>query len=347
MAGPGPQPTTGGTTTVVSSGSLTSTALVTGGGTTTLQTPSATSTLDSSGNLAHPGTLRMTANGALSTGAGPALRANGTWITGGSATTTKPYALIETTGATSAGWNTAGTGLGVNSATGFTGNLEDLQVNGSSKWKVDATDGPIVGTGLLQFNSSNPVIAHLSATNGSTSVNGGTSVTAGGRLLLYGSTHATLANQARVGTDTGPPPVFTLGLTPSTIIGTAPAQGQGISILQCMELLTIAAAATSTTTMQVPAGAILLSVSVRVTVVIPTAATFTVVCNGITFNTAAVSTAATSTDAGTNANVATVATYPYIGTAAGVVITPNLTPADNTGRVRITCTYLVVTPPTS
>lgn len=44
-----------GTVTVVSAGSLTSTALVTGGGTTTLQTPSATSTLDSSGNLTLAG----------------------------------------------------------------------------------------------------------------------------------------------------------------------------------------------------------------------------------------------------------------------------------------------------
>ena len=40
-----------GTVTVVASGSLTSTALVTGGGSQTLQTPSATSTLDGSGNL--------------------------------------------------------------------------------------------------------------------------------------------------------------------------------------------------------------------------------------------------------------------------------------------------------
>jgi len=44
-----------GTVTVVSSGSLTSTAIVTGGGTTTLQTPSATATLDSSGNISTPG----------------------------------------------------------------------------------------------------------------------------------------------------------------------------------------------------------------------------------------------------------------------------------------------------
>lgn len=45
-----------GTVTVVSSGSLTSTALVTGGGTTTLQTPAATATMDSSGNISTPGT---------------------------------------------------------------------------------------------------------------------------------------------------------------------------------------------------------------------------------------------------------------------------------------------------
>lgn len=46
-----------GTVTVVGSGALTSTALVTGGGTTTLQTPSATATLDASGNMSLPGTF--------------------------------------------------------------------------------------------------------------------------------------------------------------------------------------------------------------------------------------------------------------------------------------------------
>lgn len=50
----------GGTVTVVGAGSLTSTAIVTGGGTTTLQTPSATSTLNSSGNASFPGTVTAT-----------------------------------------------------------------------------------------------------------------------------------------------------------------------------------------------------------------------------------------------------------------------------------------------
>jgi hypothetical protein len=46
-----------GTVTVVGGGSLTSTALVTGGGSQTLQTPAATATMDTSGNISTPGTV--------------------------------------------------------------------------------------------------------------------------------------------------------------------------------------------------------------------------------------------------------------------------------------------------
>ena len=52
-----------GTVTVVGAGSLTSTAIVTGGGTTTIQTPSATATLDASGNLSTPGSVTTGAGG--------------------------------------------------------------------------------------------------------------------------------------------------------------------------------------------------------------------------------------------------------------------------------------------
>lgn len=58
----------GGTVTVVSSGTLVSTALVTGGGTTTLQTPAATATMDSSGNISTPGTI-TTGSGSSAAGA--------------------------------------------------------------------------------------------------------------------------------------------------------------------------------------------------------------------------------------------------------------------------------------
>jgi hypothetical protein len=64
----------------------------------------------------------------------------GTWFTGGTSTTTKPQVLIEPTGTTSTAWSTSGTGLGVNAASGFAGNLLDLQVNGSSRFKFDVAN---------------------------------------------------------------------------------------------------------------------------------------------------------------------------------------------------------------
>ena len=116
------------------------------------------------------------------------------------------------------------------------------------------------------------------------------------------------------------------------------------AIKAASELLTIAAAATTDTAMDLPANAIILAVSVRVTVLIPTAATFTVI--GATTSTAfqtgaSVAVAAGTTDAGTKA-------CPYLNaTAQKVRITPNLSPGDTSGRVRVTVYYLAVTPATS
>lgn len=109
------------------------------------------------------------------------------------------------------------------------------------------------------------------------------------------------------------------------------------------ESLTIAAAATTVGATSIPAGAILLGVSVRVTTVIPTAATFTVTTTvgGTTLNTAAVSTAANSTDPGTAAGAS------FRSAATAVTITPNLTPVAATGVVRLQYYYLQVTPATS
>jgi hypothetical protein len=119
--------------------------------------------------------------------------------------------------------------------------------------------------------------------------------------------------------------------------------GQSLNIKHLTELTTIAASPTTDTVIQMPAGSIVLSVSVRVTVVIPTATNFTVGDSGSAarFSTAAVSSAATSTDVGTKAGA-----Y-YNASALSVRITPDLTPAANTGRVRVTIAYLDVTVPTS
>jgi len=88
------------------------------------------------GNLTASGTISSTANGAAST---PASTLVGTWFTGGSATTTKPQLLVEPTGTTSTGWSTSGTGIGVNAASGFTGNLLDLKTAGTSRITISAT----------------------------------------------------------------------------------------------------------------------------------------------------------------------------------------------------------------
>lgn len=70
------------------------------------------------------------ANGAAST---PALYIDGTVYTGGTNTTTKPLALIEPSGTTSNNWSTSGTMLGINAASGFSGNLLDIQESGTSE----------------------------------------------------------------------------------------------------------------------------------------------------------------------------------------------------------------------
>lgn len=120
--------------------------------------------------------------------------------------------------------------------------------------------------------------------------------------------------------------------------------GQFLGIKSLTELTTVAAAATTDTAIQIPANAVVFAVSVRVTVVIPTAATFTVTgtSSATQFDVAGgVAVAAGTTDVGTR-------NTPYKnGSAQTIRITPNLTPADNTGRVRVTIHYYEITPPTS
>jgi hypothetical protein len=87
------------------------------------------STLTTDGtNITLTGRFISSLNGAASA---PPGAFTGTWFTVGTSTTTKPQVLIEPTGATSTAWSTSGTGLGVNAASGFAGNLLDLQVNGT------------------------------------------------------------------------------------------------------------------------------------------------------------------------------------------------------------------------
>lgn len=155
-----------------------------------------------------------------------------------------------------------------------------------------------------------------------------------GAIALGCEATTTTANQFMIGSATA----FLLDTT--IILG---ANAQAFHIKRLTELTTIAAAATTDTAIQIPANTIVKFVSVRTTVAIPTAATYTVTgaTSGTAFNTAAVSTAANSTDKGNAAGA-----Y-YNGAAQFVRITPNVAPAANTGRVRVTICYEDVTPPTS
>jgi hypothetical protein len=131
--------------------------------------------------------------------------------------------------------------------------------------------------------------------------------------------------------------------TPDGQLSTGLANGQQISYKSLTELTTIAAATYTDTTIQIPANVIVKAVSVRVVTTIPTATTFTVkgASSTTTFNTAAVSTAANSTDKG-NLNC------PYNnGAAQKIRITPNSTPGSATGQVRVTVWYEDSIPPTS
>jgi len=117
---------------------------------------------------------------------------------------------------------------------------------------------------------------------------------------------------------------------------------QNTQIATVPELLTIAAAATSTTTMQIPAGGILLGVSTRVTTIGVTSwpTTYSVAVGASTLS-SGVSTALNTTSASTTG-------MPLrFASATAVTITPNTTPGDAVGRMRVVLHYFMVTAPTS
>lgn len=94
---------------------------------------------DGSGNAAaslSSGRWTYASNGGLSTATG--LYTGSPIATGGSGTSTWPLVLMQPSGTTTTTWNTAGTFLGVNAASSFTGNLVDFQFNGQSRASLSA-----------------------------------------------------------------------------------------------------------------------------------------------------------------------------------------------------------------
>jgi hypothetical protein len=107
----------------------------------------------SSGNITLTGRLINSTAGALS--AAP-VRLDGTWlVSGGANNTTFPQLYISpSTASVGTSWSTAGTGLGINGPSGFSGDLLHLLINGTSEWRWSNTTFTIgdandiaVGTG--------------------------------------------------------------------------------------------------------------------------------------------------------------------------------------------------------
>ncbi len=131
--------------------------------------------------LTYDGSILTTSgrfiNSYNATASNPAKVFTGTWFTGGTSTTTKPQLLIEPTGTTSTAWSTSGTGLGVNAASGFAGNLLDLQVNGTSRLSLNAngsisalptSNGLFTGSsisGVYYRNTSGKIVAGANNSN--------------------------------------------------------------------------------------------------------------------------------------------------------------------------------------
>lgn len=117
--------------------------------------------------LVQNGQVGIDSNSGLSTATtanvGPAVAITGTWITGGSATTTKPHVLIEPSGTTSTVWRTAGTGLGINAPSGFTGDVILAQINGVDLLRLQ-------GGGALTI--ANNIICTGITVNASAALNG-------------------------------------------------------------------------------------------------------------------------------------------------------------------------------
>jgi hypothetical protein len=129
----------------------------------------------------------------------------------------------------------------------------------------------------------------------------------------------------------------------ANLMSAATTTGQLCQVKSLTEITTIAAAAYTDTGIQIPAGAIVLGVTVRVTAAVTCTSTLTVGVAGSTaaFSTAAVAKTLNAVDKGTKAGAF------YSATLQSVRITPDTTPSDNTGRVRVTIHYLELTAPTS
>lgn len=181
-----------GTVTVVSSGSLTSTALVTGGGAQTLQTPAATATLDSGGNVSSPGGASFGVGTSVAglaasvAGTQPSLIANAwSWIAGTSAPAGGAFYVYPATAST-----------GFMYATNFAGVHTVSHISTSGSGNVCLVTGCTMVTptlGVASATSLNRLTVTAPATGSTLAVADGKTLTASNTLTFTGTDTSSVA----------------------------------------------------------------------------------------------------------------------------------------------------------
>ena len=121
------------------------------------------------------------------------------------------------------------------------------------------------------------------------------------------------------------------------------ANGVATVVTETTELLTIAAAATTTSNIVLPANRVILGVTSRVTVQPGGTVSYDLGVGGATthFGTGISTTANT-----TNANAGINGSKVIGGSTVALLITPDGTPSDTVGRIRLSILYIDLTPPT-
>jgi trimeric autotransporter adhesin len=220
-------------------------------------------------------------------------------------------------------------GLAIGNVSSVTGG--DIALGGAAT--ASGTSGIAVGGGSTASATNALAVGHLASASATAAIAIGLASASGANSFVVSGLGST-ANQVLLGGSANHFSDFTIVQGPNF---------QCHSVIASRELTTIASAAFTDTTIAIPANVIVKYVSVRVTVTIPTAATFTVTgaTSGTAFNTAAVGTAAGTTNKGNAAGA-----Y-YNATLQNIRITPNALPANTNGRVRVTICYEDVTPPAS
>lgn len=160
--------TTGGVSSFTGDGGLLSNSASTGAVTATLTNaaansvwgnntsspaaPSYQTSIALAGDIFTNGVLTNARNPSLSS---PSVNFAGSPETGGTGTTTTPYALVQGIGASAVtSWSTAGSFFGFNSNSGFTGNFLDMHVNGGASVFKVAGSGAVTATSFAGSGTS-------------------------------------------------------------------------------------------------------------------------------------------------------------------------------------------------